>query len=168
MRCDSCGICADQGCMKRANNKLKCKPVSLDSISMRHHWVKGKIISILSCYLPSHSSFLVHIKFVIGNLTESMCHVCEEDCGDDENNFSDFRCCWCQWTVHEKCRANLADLCNLGTYRNFIIPPNCIKLKTRGRLRSQCLVSSINAPQWGNLWKPLIVIGNLLHFLSLQ
>ncbi|EFX86572.1 hypothetical protein DAPPUDRAFT_312909 [Daphnia pulex] len=137
MRCDSCGVCADEGCMHKADKRLKCKQVSIDTISMKHQWVKGN--------LPP----------------ESICHVCEEDC-DTERHFSDFRCCWCQWTVHEKCLANLADLCNLGTYRNFIIPPNCITLRRspRGRLRSQCLVASIKEPQWGPQWKPLIVIGN--------
>lgn len=113
--------------------------------------------SFIFVYLNLNSRYLFQS---IGNLSESTCHVCEEDCGNnEENNLSDFRCCWCQWTVHEKCQANLSDLCNLGVYRNFIIPPNCIKLKTRGRLRSQCLVSSIREPQWGNSWKPLIVIG---------
>lgn len=43
MVCDSCGVCADQGCIKMADHKVNCKPVSLDSISMRHHWVKGTV-----------------------------------------------------------------------------------------------------------------------------
>lgn len=42
MLCDSCGVCAEESCMKRADKKLKCKPVSIDSISMKHHWVRGK------------------------------------------------------------------------------------------------------------------------------
>ena len=90
-----------------------------------------------------------------------MCHVCEYECGIGES-LSDFRCCWCQWTVHEKCLHNLADLCILGTYRNFIIPPNCITLRTsrRARLQSQCIVSNIRVPKSAGLqWSPLIVIG---------
>lgn len=42
MRCDSCGVCADEGCMHRADKRLKCKQVSIDAISMKHQWVKGK------------------------------------------------------------------------------------------------------------------------------
>lgn len=42
MRCDSCGVCADEGCMRRADKRLKCKQVSIDAISMKHQWVKGK------------------------------------------------------------------------------------------------------------------------------
>ena len=41
MLCDSCGICVDSVCMKKANKKINCKPVSLESTSMKHHWVKG-------------------------------------------------------------------------------------------------------------------------------
>ena len=140
---------------------------------MRHHWVKGINLSYYK-----ETQLLIHFKasqlifsiFNLGNLpAESTCHVCEEECGNDDSNVSDYRCGWCQWTVHEKCQANLSDLCNLGVYRNFIIPPNCIKLKTRGRLRSQCLVSSIREPQWGDQWKPLIVIGKLvLHYCPVK
>lgn len=163
MRCDSCGVCACESCMKRADRKLKCKSVSLDSISMRHHWVKGRNGSVL---IIKQFNFQ---PFFSGNLPpESVCHVCEDECGTDKH-LSDFRCCWCQWTVHEKCLPNLAELCNLGTYRNFIIPPNCITLRRspRGRLRSQCLVASIREPQWGPQWKPLIVIGNYVSIAVL-
>jgi len=137
MLCDSCGICVDSVCMKKANKKINCKPVSLESTSMKHHWVKGN--------LPP----------------ESICHVCETYCGA-EKHLCDFKCSWCQWTVHEKCLPNMADLCTLGTFRNFIIPPNCIKLQVnqRVRLQSQCNVLSIQDPQFGSQWKPLIVIGN--------
>jgi len=137
MVCDSCGICADSGCIKKANKRILCKPVESESTSMKHHWVKGNLSP------------------------ESTCQVCESYCGV-ENHLSDFRCSWCQWTVHEKCLPNLADLCTLGTFRNFIIPPNCITLKIDRRvvLRSQCKVLTIRDPQWGPKWKPIIVIGN--------
>ena len=105
-----------------------------------------------------------------GNLPlDSLCHVCEEECGT-ESDLSGFLCCWCQWTVHDKCQPNLADLCDLGAHRNFIIPPNCVTLRrsTRGRLRSQCIVSSIREPQWGPRWKPLIVIGTRLMYLKVN
>lgn len=162
MRCDSCGVCADEGCINRADRKLKCKPVSIDSISMKHHWVKGNYCANnVFCYLANLFPSVLNSLNIIGNLPpESMCHVCDEECGIDKH-LSDFYCCWCQRCVHEKCLPNLAHLCNLGSYRNFIIPPNCITLRRspRGRLRSQCLVASIREPQWGPQWKPLIVIG---------
>jgi hypothetical protein len=107
---------------------------------------------------------------MIGNLPPgSVCHVCETECGTGQS-LCDFRCCWCQWAVHSKCLPNLAELCTLGTFRNFIIPPNCITLKRnrRVRLRSQCVVSSIQLPQWGPQWKPLIVIGTECVYCTLQ
>lgn len=41
--CDSCGVCADQNCVKLANKKLKCKAITLSNNdqSMKHHWIKG-------------------------------------------------------------------------------------------------------------------------------
>jgi len=40
--CDSCGVCADRGCIKLADRTLKCKAITLSSDqSMKHHWVKG-------------------------------------------------------------------------------------------------------------------------------
>ena len=108
------------------------------------------------CFLLKFSNMIL-----IGNLPpESICHVCETYCGA-EKHLCDFKCSWCQWTVHEKCLPNMADLCTLGTFRNFIIPPNCIKLQVnqRVRLQSQCNVLSIQDPQFGSQWKPLIVIG---------
>jgi len=40
--CDSCGVCADRGCVKLADKTLKCKAITLSSDqSMKHHWVKG-------------------------------------------------------------------------------------------------------------------------------
>lgn len=40
--CDSCGVCADQGCVKLADKQLKCKAISLTNDQpMKHHWIKG-------------------------------------------------------------------------------------------------------------------------------
>lgn len=137
MLCDCCGICINSECKKKADRRLKCKQVSCDSLSMKHHWIKGN--------LPPGS----------------ICHVCDQECGAG-NGLSDYRCCWCQWTVHKDCLANLGDLCNLGAFRNFIIPPTCIAVKRsqRVKLQSKCIISSIRVPPWGPSWRPLIVIGN--------
>lgn len=40
--CDSCGVCADRGCIKLANKNLKCKDITLNNDQvMKHHWIKG-------------------------------------------------------------------------------------------------------------------------------
>ena len=41
MLCDCCGICINSECKKKADRRLKCKQVSCDSLSMKHHWIKG-------------------------------------------------------------------------------------------------------------------------------
>lgn len=46
--CDCCGICADRGCIKAADQKFKCKVIaSSDKGPMKHHWVKGKFLLLL-------------------------------------------------------------------------------------------------------------------------
>ncbi|XP_047347534.1 diacylglycerol kinase epsilon-like isoform X2 [Vespa velutina] len=40
--CDSCGVCADLGCIKTANKILRCKAITMDSNEqLLHHWIKG-------------------------------------------------------------------------------------------------------------------------------
>ncbi|KAJ4444343.1 hypothetical protein ANN_06135, partial [Periplaneta americana] len=40
--CDCCGVCADRGCIKTADRKIKCKAItSCEKGPARHHWVKG-------------------------------------------------------------------------------------------------------------------------------
>ena len=40
--CDCCGVCADAACIKKANQGLKCKEITMDnSPTIDHHWVKG-------------------------------------------------------------------------------------------------------------------------------
>lgn len=85
--------------------------------------------------------------------------MCSTECGY-EARLCDFRCIWCKVTVHEGCLDLLPEVCDLGCYRDFIIPPNCVKLKLAGmRPRRQPVVSSVRAPE-SETWTPLIVIGN--------
>lgn len=47
--CDCCGVCADRGCIKPADQKIKCKVISSsDKDPMKHHWVKGIFLSYIS------------------------------------------------------------------------------------------------------------------------
>lgn len=39
--CDCCGVCVDQPCVKKADRKLSCKKIKIDSEVLSHHWVKG-------------------------------------------------------------------------------------------------------------------------------
>ena len=47
--CDSCGVCADRSCVKKADKNLSCKALSIPGNTLPHHWVKGK--NVLFCFL---------------------------------------------------------------------------------------------------------------------
>ncbi|CAL1293811.1 unnamed protein product [Larinioides sclopetarius] len=133
--CDSCGVCADYSCYKKADKTVQCKALSSDDCSMRHHWVKGNITGLCSC------------------------DVCEADCGT-EAGLSDFHCCWCQRVVHKNCLNNMSETCDFGRFRSFIVPPFCVTLKKVGlKGRRHLVVDEVKLPPY-RPWSPLIVIGN--------
>lgn len=50
---------------------------------------------------------------------------------------SAFRCVWCQTTVHDDCMDGLtADQCELGEFRNLIIPPHYLHRVNKLRRRT--------------------------------
>ncbi|CAH1795394.1 unnamed protein product [Owenia fusiformis] len=133
--CDSCGICVDDGAVRVANRHIPCKVLSNKSDILKHHWVKGN--------LPLCST----------------CTVCQEECGH-QAELCDMRCCWCQRTVHDQCLSKFTEICDLGHFRDFIVPPNCIQLKKVGiKGRRHLIVSTVTAPIIPK-WQPLIVIAN--------
>ncbi len=133
--CDSCGICVEDQHLKKADKKLKCKVLSDNSEYNKHHWVKGN--------LPLCS----------------ICEVCNEECGNLPQ-LCDYKCCWCWHTVHELCRENVGNVCDLGQYKQFTVPPNSVRLKQVGfKGRRHLVVESVKEPPIPN-WKPLIVIAN--------
>lgn len=145
--CDYCGICADSSCHHSADTQIPCK---LSSVGLtespafhRHHWVQGNI--------SPHST----------------CTVCGDDIGEEEDSLKDYRCCWCQRTVHEatSCFSQIAETrCDSGKYASYIIPPESIKCQSvrwyRGRSRNSRVVCSIDPIRPFENWRPLIVIGN--------
>ncbi|XP_022249385.1 diacylglycerol kinase epsilon-like [Limulus polyphemus] len=133
--CDSCGVCADHGCFRKADKGISCKFLSrAGNSSIKHHWVKGN--------LP------------LG----SICDVCEGECGFQA--LTDFRCCWCQRTVHTCCQPMMAEICDFGRFKSFIVPPYCVRLKLVGlKGRRHLVVSEVRLPNF-RPWCPLIVIAN--------
>ncbi|XP_067128427.1 diacylglycerol kinase epsilon isoform X2 [Centruroides vittatus] len=133
--CDSCGVYADQSCFKKADKSVYCKSLSGVGNSMKHHWVKGNLKS------------------------GSICDVCETNCGT-EDCLADFRCCWCQRTVHSDCLQKMSEICDLGRFKSFIVPPFCVRLKLVGiKGRRHLVVSEVRPPVF-KPWNPLIVIAN--------
>lgn len=137
-QCDSCGICVDDHIMKQANRLIPCKPLSMVNGTTKHHWVMGNLPLCAKCF------------------------VCGEDCGILPQ-LCDWRCCWCQRTVHEECFTTMGDICDFGSHKSLIVPPNCLLLKRVGlkfmKGRRQLVVSSVRQPSNSN-WTPLIVIAN--------
>ncbi|RLU26489.1 hypothetical protein DMN91_000285 [Ooceraea biroi] len=134
--CDSCGVCADRGCIKLADKTLKCKAITLSSDQlMKHHWIKGNLPLVATCY------------------------VCEEDC-DVEPGLADWWCCWCQRCVHEACKPALSEICDFGKFKLMIIPPGSLEvINRRSTVRRRLHLRSIIPPNWSN-WNPIIVVGN--------
>lgn len=101
-----------------------------------------------------------HIFYLIGNLPYVCpCDVCQVVCGT-EGSLTDYRCCWCQRTVHKNCLNNITESCDFGRYKSFIVPPFCVTLKKVGiKGRRHLVVDEVKPPPY-RPWSPLIVIGN--------
>ncbi|XP_074098663.1 diacylglycerol kinase epsilon [Cotesia typhae] len=133
--CDSCGVCADTGCIKAADKQLVCKAITQSTEIMKHHWIHGN--------LP----------------TVAMCEVCDEEC-DTEPGLVDWFCCWCQKCVHEACKQKINEICDFGKFKLMIIPPGSLEVVNRRRtVRRRLQLRSIIPPVWSD-WKPLIVVAN--------
>uniref|UniRef100_A0A5S6QH83 Diacylglycerol kinase n=1 Tax=Trichuris muris TaxID=70415 RepID=A0A5S6QH83_TRIMR len=135
VECDYCGVVADLVCVKNADKDLTCKQVSIEG-ELLHHWIHGN--------LPINS----------------ICGSCEKDCGSGPG-LVDYRCCWCQRTVHESCLRNLDTSCDLGKYVNFIVPPNCVEMhRNDWNVSNHPMFKHIRTPEGLDTWKPLIVFAN--------
>ncbi|XP_066560295.1 diacylglycerol kinase epsilon [Amia ocellicauda] len=137
--CECCGVCADEGCLPRADRSLSCKeimsPAQADG-SLAHRWVRGNV-PLCSC-----------------------CAVCKQQCGT-QPKLCDFRCVWCQTVVHEDCKASLpgGGRCDLGEFRSLIIPPHYLHRINRLR-RGQTDEYSKLAADCGPGWTPVLVLAN--------
>ncbi|PFH33011.1 hypothetical protein BESB_082100 [Besnoitia besnoiti] len=104
----------------------------------------------LDCKTPCLPAPTPHV-FIQGNLAaEATCCCCGLACS---SNFGldGLRCLWCNRTLHEECRHRLpSPLCDLGAFRQLILPPSAVSLSfsllssNRGLLR---VASSL----WGRL-----------------
>lgn len=136
--CDCCGVCVDTGCIKIADKTLTCKVTSLpnDKGPMKHHWVKGNVS--------------------LG----ALCDVCEEDFNANEPGLLDSQCCWCQRSVHSSCLPKLGNVCDFGSFRNYIVPPQSIELiGRRASVSNRLRINQVKRPACKD-WSPIIVLAN--------
>jgi len=138
--CEACGAYVGDENAGAADRTLPCKdPSASASNGQRHLWVRGN--------LPD----------------DSLCAVCEDACGSAQE-LCDVRCCWCGAAAHDDCQNSLTAPCDFGPYRESIVPPNCVRLRCIGRVRSRrrVVVNSVSEPKnlSLDLWRPLIVMVN--------
>lgn len=137
--CEACGVYVGDENAIVADRTLPCKEPSTSASNGHHHlWVRGN--------LP------------LG----SYCMSCRNPCGST-TELCDVRCCWCGAVAHDDCH-DLTTNCDLGPYQNFIVPPNCVRLRCVGRVRSRrrVVVNSVSEPKdWSlDVWRPVIVMAN--------
>ncbi|XP_046528581.1 diacylglycerol kinase kappa [Equus quagga] len=107
--CEVCKVKSHKLCALRASKDCKWNTLSItddlllpaDEVTMPHQWVEGNI-SI-----------------------SSQCAVCHENCGSYQR-LQDFRCLWCNSTVHDDCRRRFSKECCFGSHRTSVIPPTAL------------------------------------------
>ncbi|KAK3859609.1 hypothetical protein Pcinc_034294 [Petrolisthes cinctipes] len=130
--CSNCGICADSAhCVSGANLRLPCKAITTKTATHKHHWVQGKL----------------NVK--------GQCEVCEKECGKEH---TDWWCCWCHLCVHHACQPNMAEVCDIGKFKNYTVPPNCIQLSS-SKIKRGFLAAKVLEPNVGH-WSPVLILGN--------
>ncbi|XP_019486591.1 PREDICTED: diacylglycerol kinase kappa [Hipposideros armiger] len=108
--CEVCKVKSHRLCALRASKDCKWNTLSLtddlllpaDEVkTMPHQWVEGNIS------------------------VSSQCAVCHENCGSYQR-LQDFRCLWCNSTVHDDCRRRFSKECCFGSHRASVIPPTAL------------------------------------------
>ncbi|XP_070641508.1 diacylglycerol kinase kappa [Bos indicus] len=108
--CEVCKVKSHRLCALRANKDCKWNTLSItddllmpaDEVkTMPHQWVEGNISA------------------------SSQCAVCHENCGSYQR-LQDFRCLWCNSTVHDDCRRRFSKECWFGSHRSSVIPPTAL------------------------------------------
>ncbi|XP_055628581.1 diacylglycerol kinase epsilon [Toxorhynchites rutilus septentrionalis] len=140
--CENCGVCSDNGCVRKADVEFRCKELRTrtradDGKESRHLWIRGNLPLGLECC------------------------VCSEDVDQtSEPGLYGHRCAWCQRATHDKCFSEISNtLCDFGEFRSMIFPPKCILAsRTKGSLKMH--LTGIIPPEWKDEWKPLIVVAN--------
>uniref|UniRef100_A0A8C2R0I9 Diacylglycerol kinase n=1 Tax=Capra hircus TaxID=9925 RepID=A0A8C2R0I9_CAPHI len=139
--CDCCGLRVDEGCLKKADKRFPCKEIMLKSDSkavdaMPHHWIRG---NVPLC---------------------SYCVVCKQQCGN-QPKLCDYRCVWCQKTVHDECMKNSlrSEKCDFGEFKNLIIPPSYLTSINHMRKDKKTDYEML-ASKLGKQWTPLIILAN--------
>uniref|UniRef100_A0A914XE15 diacylglycerol kinase (ATP) n=1 Tax=Plectus sambesii TaxID=2011161 RepID=A0A914XE15_9BILA len=142
LSCEVCKIKSHKRCATKISES--CKWTTLDSIppELRSD--------------DEESSLMPH-QWLEGNLPMgSRCGGCEKACGS-VLKLQDWRCLWCNMTVHDQCRDSVSNVCQLGTARLSVLPPvalKCLTPDSAAELRWSALGTSLAGGS------PLLVLVN--------
>ncbi|KXJ26244.1 Diacylglycerol kinase eta [Exaiptasia diaphana] len=113
LSCEVCRFKVHRRCAAKAPNNCKWTTIQslrrealefdeTDPSSMPHQWLEGNLV-------PG-----------------SRCNVCERQCGS-KRRLQDFRCLWCNATVHTTCKPSLSRKCTFGENCLSILSPLCLE-----------------------------------------
>ncbi|NXJ44829.1 DGKE kinase, partial [Spizaetus tyrannus] len=139
--CNCCGLRVSEGCLKKADQLFLCKEIMMRSdggahISMPHHWIRGNV-PLCSC-----------------------CMICKQQCGT-QPKLCDYRCVWCQYTVHDECMMDClkTEECTFGEFRDLIIPPYYLSTINQIRKDKRTNYEKV-VPYCRKHWMPVIILAN--------
>ncbi|MBZ3889775.1 Diacylglycerol kinase kappa, partial [Sciurus carolinensis] len=108
--CEVCKVKSHKLCALRASKDCKWNTLSITD----------------DLLLPADEIQIMPHQWVEGNIpVSSQCAVCHESCGS-HHRLQDFRCLWCNSTVHNDCQRRFSKECFLGTHRSLVVPPTAL------------------------------------------
>ncbi|XP_055651680.1 diacylglycerol kinase epsilon isoform X2 [Falco peregrinus] len=139
--CTGCGLRVSEGCLKKADQLFLCKEIMMRSdggahSSMPHHWIRGNV-PLCCC-----------------------CMICKQQCGT-QPKLCDYRCVWCQYTVHDECMMDClkTEECTFGEFRDLIIPPYYMSTINQMRKDKRTNYEKV-VPYCRKHWMPVIILAN--------
>ncbi|KAM5271479.1 diacylglycerol kinase theta [Ctenodactylus gundi] len=127
LRCEVCELHVHPECVPFACSD--CRQCHQDGYqdhdTYHHHWREGN--------LPSGAR----------------CEVCKKTCGSSDV-LAGVRCEWCGIQAHSACASALAPECSFGRLRPLLLPPACVRLRSRNFSKAHCFRIPENAVELGD------------------